>query len=229
MMRPDFYWIPKVVAENVQPHEAFVFAVVYWFANLKDGRCYASNERIAQALPYKSTANSVGNALLRLEYLGYVQRLFEDDTKARRSEILCLVKTGRVPSTGGTRSTQGLTRVHPQVEVGPPTDGQISNNDNKERLLSPIAPKGGREGFDRFWKAYPRKIAKPTAERSWKALHLTETDVDKVLAGLDEWKGSEQWERDGGRFIPHPATFLNQRRWEDEVPKKDLGFISFNK
>lgn len=36
-----------------------------------------------------------------------------------------------------------------------------------------------------------------------------------ALEGLERWKGSRDWLKDGGQFIPHPATFLNQRRWED--------------
>jgi hypothetical protein len=199
-----------------------VFAVVYWFANLKDGVCYASNERIAQALPFVSTPNSVGNALLELEKKGFVLRLFSDEARRNRTEIKCLVRTDRVPPTDGTGSTHRWMRFHPQVDEVPPTGGQISNSKYKELLPSP-------EGFDKFWKSYPRKIAKPSAERAWKHANLNSSDVDKVLAGLDEWKGSDQWERDNGRYVPHPATFLNQRRWEDEVPKKEVGFISFNK
>jgi hypothetical protein len=33
------------------------------------------------------------------------------------------------------------------------------------------------------------------------------------------WKNSQQWTKDGGQFIPMPATWLNGRRWEDETPK----------
>jgi hypothetical protein len=222
LMRPDFYWIPTVVAENSMPHEAFVFAVVYWFANLKDGVCYASNERIAQALPFPSTPNSVGNALLDLERCGFVLRVFADEARRNRTEIKCLVGIERVQPTNGTGSTHRLNVIHPLVGYVPPTGGQISNSDKKDRLTT-------TEGFDKFWKAYPRRVAKPDAIKAWKRLSLTAVDVDKVLAGLDEWKGSDQWERDNGRYVPHPATFLNQRRWEDEVPKKEVGFISFNK
>lgn len=39
---------------------------------------------------------------------------------------------------------------------------------------------------------------------------------DKVLAAVEQQKRSEQWQKDGGQFIPHPATWLNQGRWDDE-------------
>jgi hypothetical protein len=41
--------------------------------------------------------------------------------------------------------------------------------------------------------------------------------LDRMLAALAVHVASEQWRRDDGRFIPHPATWLNQRRWEDEA------------
>jgi hypothetical protein len=116
LIRPDYYHIPATVAELVQPHEAFVWSVVYWFEKMKDGRCIASNQRIADSLPYKSTASSVGNALLTLEEKGLITRIFSDDQKRIRKEIKVTVKTLKIPAKG----------YHPQVgrtEKVPPTGG----------------------------------------------------------------------------------------------------------
>ena len=38
-----------------------------------------------------------------------------------------------------------------------------------------------------------------------------------IVKSVEEHKLSDQWLRDNGQFIPHPQTWLNQRRWEDEV------------
>ena len=82
-------------------------------------------------------------------------------------------------------------------------------------LASGSASASGREketpvGFDRFWNAYPRKVGKPAAEKAWnKIRHRT-----NLMEGLEAWKKTEQWQDE--KFIPYPATFLNQRRWEDE-------------
>ena len=40
------------------------------------------------------------------------------------------------------------------------------------------------------------------------------------MRGLEAWKNSEGWQKDNGSFIPHPATFLNQRRWQDPPRSK---------
>lgn len=70
--------------------------------------------------------------------------------------------------------------------------------------------------FERFWTAFPRKAGKGAAEKAWAKCRFTESDTERVLSAIRAQSASEQWRKDGGRFIPHPATWLNQRRWEDE-------------
>jgi hypothetical protein len=71
------------------------------------------------------------------------------------------------------------------------------------------------EGFEKFYAAYPKKVARADAERAWRqAVKLEE--VPAILARLEinklgEWRGKEK------RFIPYPATWLRGRRWQDEI------------
>ena len=39
-----------------------------------------------------------------------------------------------------------------------------------------------------------------------------------MLKSLAWQRESEQWTREGGQFIPHPSTYLNEGRWMDEPP-----------
>lgn len=59
-------------------------------------------------------------------------------------------------------------------------------------------------------------MAKQEAEKCWRKLHPDAALREKILRALGEQKRSRQWTRDGGEFIPHPATWLHQRRFEDE-------------
>ena len=70
--------------------------------------------------------------------------------------------------------------------------------------------------FDQFWSAYPKKINKQGA---LKAFEKVDVPVETLLAALENHKRSAQWVKDGGQFIPHPTTWLNQRRWEAELPE----------
>lgn len=69
------------------------------------------------------------------------------------------------------------------------------------------------EEFMRLWGVYPRKDGKGAAFRAWKAQRPPEA---AVVAALGWQRKSDQWTKDGGRFIPHLATYLNGRRWQDE-------------
>ena len=76
------------------------------------------------------------------------------------------------------------------------------------------------EGFDEFWKAYPRKVNKREAREKWNKAKLP--DLPIVLKAIEDQKKTDQWQRDNGKFIPHPSTWINKERWEDEIViKKD--------
>lgn len=76
------------------------------------------------------------------------------------------------------------------------------------------------EQFLAFWMAYPRKVGKGAAERVWAKLKGDPEVFGKILKAVENQKTGESWNRDNGIYIPHPATWLNQRRWEDEAVAK---------
>ena len=92
-------------------------------------------------------------------------------------------------------------------------EGEEEREKEKENecSLPPIAPRGG--AFDKFWAAYPRKVGKEAARRSFQKVKVP---VETLLDAIEQQKRSAQWTKDNGQFIPHPATWLNQGRWEDE-------------
>lgn len=71
--------------------------------------------------------------------------------------------------------------------------------------------------FEEFWKEYPNKVGKGAARKSWLKISPTPELKAKIIASIELHKKSRQWISDNGKFVPHPATFLNQERWEDEV------------
>jgi len=69
--------------------------------------------------------------------------------------------------------------------------------------------------FQTFWQLYPRKVAKKLAEKSWKRLSQAEqTEVLEALPNHVEYWRLKETDKE---YIPHPATWLNQGRWEDEL------------
>jgi uncharacterized protein YdaU (DUF1376 family) len=85
----------------------------------------------------------------------------------------------------------------------------------KRDIREPGKAKGPySEDFESFWTAYPRKVGKGAAWKAWKAAK-TKPVQETILSAVQAAKRSDQWTKDGGQFIPHPATWINQGRWDD--------------
>lgn len=71
--------------------------------------------------------------------------------------------------------------------------------------------------FDIFWEAYPRKVGKLNAVNAWnKAVSAgVMPSIDALVDAVRAQCASQQWQKEGGQFIPHPATWLNNQRWTD--------------
>lgn len=75
--------------------------------------------------------------------------------------------------------------------------------------------KAAPKDFEAFWKAYPRRVGKGAALKAWKS---QKPELTEVLAALQWQRKQDAWTKDGGQYIPHPATWLNAQRWFDEDP-----------
>ena len=69
--------------------------------------------------------------------------------------------------------------------------------------------------FNEFWSAYPLKVGKKKAWQSFSKINNASFPI--IMSALSKQKASDQWIKDGGKFIPHPTTWLNGERWNDEV------------
>lgn len=87
----------------------------------------------------------------------------------------------------------------------------------KEREVKIKQSKANDGRFDKFWLIYPKKIGKGDAEKSFLKVNPSEELFARILSAVAEQKLSDQWKREGGRYIPNPATWLNQKRWGDEL------------
>jgi hypothetical protein len=70
--------------------------------------------------------------------------------------------------------------------------------------------------FEIFWQAYPKKKSRGQAEKAWLKIKPDEQLLEKILSTIEWAKTSVEWTKDGGQFIPYPATWLNAKGWEDE-------------
>jgi hypothetical protein len=66
--------------------------------------------------------------------------------------------------------------------------------------------------FAVFWSLYPRKTAKIAAQKAWDKNHC-DAIAERICTALK--KQLPHWT--DAKFIPHPATWLNAGRWDDEL------------
>lgn len=77
------------------------------------------------------------------------------------------------------------------------------------------------EGFAEFYAIYPRKQAKQDAIKAWNSLSPDAELREIIFAALNKQKNTEQWKKDGGQFVPLPASWIRGRRWEDQETQID--------
>lgn len=69
--------------------------------------------------------------------------------------------------------------------------------------------------FSDFWQDYPTKKNKVRAQRIWKSKNL-DLIAQKIIDDVINRKREEaQWQ--DKQFIPHPATYLHNELWNDEI------------
>lgn len=112
--------------------------------------------------------------------------------------------------------------VHQDIERDPaPVHGPQNDASRDSRQDLAWIP----ERFERFWNMYPRKVAKGAAYKAFTKLIKAQKDVEgfmgTLMASLAWWKAQASWTKDGGKFIPYPATWLNRGNWEDSKENKD--------
>lgn len=119
-------------------------------------------------------------------------------------------------TTTTTPTTTTTTTTTAEVTVGTSTTSE-SNSDLTQ--VDGVV----EDPFEVFWKEYPRKVGKQDARKAF-ASAAKKVSLEKMLGALEKQKKAPQWVKDKGQFIPHPSTWLNQERWDDEMEVKANGY-----
>jgi hypothetical protein len=135
--------------------------------------------------------------------------------RANKYTEICLVNSDRYRGTdveegqqeGQLGANQGPTRGQLGATTG---EGEKEKKEKKGRIRTLLA---NPDGFAAFWSHYPKKLGKGQAEKAWNRLHPENGLVEIILASVEAHRTTQQWA--DLQYIPYPATFLNDRRWED--------------
>lgn len=122
--------------------------------------------------------------------------------------------------------TQPVTQLVTQTDTQPVTQSRaekkvyinniINNKQNEKKQEAPDCER--EEYFAQFWEAYPVKVKKPVAKIEWNKLVDPCVELyEKIIAAVEQYKQTSRWKENNGAYIPYPETFLQDRRWEDEI------------
>lgn len=122
----------------------------------------------------------------------------------------------------------GVTASNIEIEKEKEKDLELDLELNKDKEIIealPLPADAGKVGtvltyeeqaFNEFWNLYPKKVNKKGAYTSFKRIRNLKNELPLILAAVLRFRGSSQWQKDNGQYIPNPQTFINQERWKDE-------------
>ena len=117
------------------------------------------------------------------------------------------------------QSAPGVHKVnHPGTQSEPSNNINIIYTRESKDSLVCASRCASDDGFEAFWTAYPKKKSKGQALSAWKKLKPDSSLQALILKAVEAQKRSPDWQKDKGKYIPYPATWLNAMAWEDEMP-----------
>ena len=201
---------------GLKGNELLLYALIYGFSQGEG--CYTGG--LQYVLDWLNCSKPTAIAALKaLTDKGLIEREEMEVNNVKVVNYRC------ADLTGGKKTLLGVVKEFNQggKEILP-NNKYINKYINK----TPISPTGGEyvkddldtQRFESFWSMYPKKIAKANARKAWLKLKVDGPLYTEIMKGLALHKKSRDWIKDEGQFIPHPATWLNGRRWEDEVEQE---------
>lgn len=143
----------------------------------------------------------------------YIQKDRYKETVYNNEKSLLTTTESNVYSLADTECVQNVSKLDTECVQNGYTDKiRLDKNSKDKNIYAQIETR-----FNAFWSAYPKKKGKQAAEKAFKKIAPDETLLETMLNALEEQKRSAEWQKDNGQFIPHPATWLNGKRWEDEA------------
>lgn len=217
--------LPAIVRydENLSDKAKLLYAEITALCS-KYNECWASNAYFARL--YHCSERTITRLITELKDCRYIS--VELIYKSKEKEI-----DKRVLKLNSPYRQNCLYPIDKNVYT--PIDKNVQDNNtsmnNTSNNKPPIIPqKPNRKiinnlwelQFNNFWKIYPKKLKKDAAREWFKKRTLSNDEYTTIISKLKLFVKTKQWKKNDGEFIPHAITWLNQKRWEDEIPKDEI-------
>jgi hypothetical protein len=132
--------------------------------------------------------------------------------KSEKASASAKARWSRAKDANALQAQSESNATHNTQHITQDTEHKTQDTKPKEKASQPY-----QALFDVFWGKYPKKVGKDAAFKAFQKRKPDQHLLVQMLNALGEQSRSEAWVKDGGQFIPNPATWLNQGRWQDEV------------
>jgi|TARA_B110000902_G_C14153443_1_gene530424 hypothetical protein len=206
MDKPSYYAILTADVRydrNLKPLARLLFAEITALCN-KEGYCWASNQYFAEL--YQVDKTTVSGWIGQLKARGYltVQLQYKKGSKQILNRYIKINGEG----------IDEITKTSFQKDVDPIDQKTKVNTKTNTKTNITV---NNVDDFDSFWKFYPRKASKDAARKAWIKLRPDVHVMQMIADNVKERVEKGEWRKDNQSFILHASTYLNQKRWEDEV------------
>ncbi|MCP3684001.1 MAG: helix-turn-helix domain-containing protein [bacterium] len=192
--------------KTLKPLARLLYAEITALCN-KEGHCWAGNQYFADL--YEVDKNTVSGWIGQLKTRGYitVQLEYKEGTKQILHRHIRINGEGihKIIDTSLQKDGYPINEI---IEVNKTINNTVNNTVNN------------KDYFSQFWDFYPRKAGKESARKAWNKLQPNEELMALIANNIQERIDKGEWRKDNKSYILHASTFLNQKRWEDEVLEK---------
>jgi len=215
-------------------------AVVSTNCSIPPGVCFSSAVAIHALCPREVSERTIRRSLEHLEQIGWIKRWQERGKRGNYPILICRSSVHDMSAVeyrvNGLETTDWRNPIlipaalspHPGPMLSGYREKRVENEKNTHTAAKPVPPsvprpdklkQGAKEtGFSVFWGKWPVHQAKSNTWRAWMKIPLIEYAA--IMQGLEKWSVSDQWKRG---VIPHAATWLNEKRWQDEDIPQSAG------
>ena len=199
-----------------KPNMFRLFCYLIMKANHQDGKWQGIEIKRGQVLTGRKALSeatgiseqSIRTCLTRLQKTGEINQ--QINQKNSLITILNYDKFQDVQEKSTSKSTTDQ----------PDTNQILTTNKNNKEEEEEKETTNGRSrscvNFDKFWEVYPKKTAKIAAKKAWVKMKC-DSLIEKILVSVQSAKTTEGWMKENGKYIPNPARWINEGRWEDEI------------
>ncbi len=221
--KPNYYSvIPAIVRydNELKPNEKLLYGEITSLTN-KNNECWATNSYFARL--YNVNSATISRWISHLKEKGYVvvEFIYKNETKEIEKRVIKIIG---VP-INQPMNTYMLNNQEVLIEKSKGyiqknqegIDKKVKENNTSINNTSINIKEINKERFETFWKQYPKKVNKFKSEEWFRKNKPNEILFNYIIKKLEMFKKSKEWKKENGKYIPHPTTWLNQKRWEDEL------------